>query len=83
MFLSVALLSSSGCILGMAALIRWDHMKWKAQQEKLREQEEKDRESSGDCPEADGGTTVPEVPEPAPEDSGEDAVPVPEIVGEE
>jgi uncharacterized protein YbbK (DUF523 family) len=75
--LSVTMLSSSGCILGMAALIRWDHMRWKAQQEKLREQEERDRESSGSCPETDGGTTVPEVPEPVSGESGKDSVPVP------
>ena len=71
--LLASLLFCQGCVLGMAALIRWDQRRYKAQQEKLREEEAK-RAGGGDT--IDGSSAVSEVQEPSTKDTEEDGVPV-------
>lgn len=38
----------SGCVLGMAALIRWDQMRYKKQQEEARKAKEAEKNGEGD-----------------------------------
>lgn len=78
--LLASLVFGQGCVLGMAALIRWDQRRCKAQQEKLREEE---AQRTGGGTEADGRSVVSEVPERAPEDKAEAEVSVQSSVVEE
>ena len=70
------LMSSSGCVLGMAALVRWDQKRWKAMQEKERAEREASEESAGSCSEVDGVEGVQQVPESESGAEEEDSVPV-------
>lgn len=80
LFLLLVSVSSSGCVLGMAALIRWDRKRWKAHQEKervLEERWEKDSEPTGSGAEIERRDSLQPMPESVPGTEKEDSVPVP------
>ena len=80
--LVASLVFTQGCVLGMAALIRWDHKRYKAQQEKLRAEEE--GKSTGGGAETDGESVVPEVQKSSTGDKEQVEVSVqPRVVAEE
>lgn len=46
--LGLTLITQSGCVLGMAYLIRWDQRRWKAQQEKIENEQKIEQEKQED-----------------------------------
>jgi len=75
--LLLSLLSCSGCVLGVAALIRWDQRRYNAQQEKLCEERERSESGSdGSGSETDGAEDLHEVPGSSSGDEKEVEVPV-------